>query len=123
MKGINIFQHIYLYSAYTEDTTFFLRDKRSIKKLINTFAAFSKYSGLKPNHEKYEIAGIRVLKSVKVVICGMKCIDLSNDTEHLIYSFKNLSIFKTCFSFIDIKSPYRNYKRARENSKNFFVVF
>ena len=31
---------------------FLLRDKRSIKKLINTFTTFSKYSGLKPNHEK-----------------------------------------------------------------------
>ena len=30
VKEINIFKHTYLYSAYTEDTTFFLRDKRSI---------------------------------------------------------------------------------------------
>ena len=55
MEGINIFEHIYLYSAYTKDTTFFLRDKRSIEKLINTFAAFSKYSGLKPNHENIKL--------------------------------------------------------------------
>ena len=48
----NIFDPTYLYSAYADDTTFFLRDKRSIKELINRFATFSKYSGLKPNHEK-----------------------------------------------------------------------
>ena len=77
MKGINIFKHTYLYSAYADDTTFFLRDKRSIKELLNTFATFSKYSGLIPNHEKCEIAGIGVLK---VAFCGMKCIDLCNDT-------------------------------------------
>ena len=80
MKGINIFEHTYLYSACADDTTFFLRDKKSIKELINKFATFSKYSGLKPNHEKCEIAGIGVVKSVKVAVYGMKCIDLCNDT-------------------------------------------
>ena len=80
MKRTNIFDPTYLYLAYADDTTFFLRDKRSIKELTNRFATFSKYSGLKPNHEKCEIAGIRVLKSVKVVVCGMRCIDLCNDT-------------------------------------------
>ena len=80
MKGIDIFEHAYLYSAYADNTTFFLRDKRPIKELINTFATFSKYSGLKPNHEKCEIAGIGVLKRLKVAVCGMKCIDLCNDT-------------------------------------------
>ena len=28
VKGITIFEHIYLYPAYTYDTAFFLRDKR-----------------------------------------------------------------------------------------------
>ena len=79
MKRISIFKHTYLYSAYADDTTFFLRDKRSIKELLNTFATFSKYSGLKPNLEKCKISGIGVLKSVKGVVSGMKCIDLCND--------------------------------------------
>ena len=43
VKGINIFEHTFLYSAYPDDTTFFLRDKRSIKERINTFATFLKY--------------------------------------------------------------------------------
>ena len=55
VKRINIFQHTYLHSAYTDDTTFFLRDKRSIKEFINTFATFSKYSGLNPNHENAKL--------------------------------------------------------------------
>ena len=80
VKGINIFKHTYLHSAYADDTIFFLRDKRSIKELLNTFATFSKYSGLKPNHEKCKIAGIGVLKNVKVAVCGMKFIDLCYDT-------------------------------------------
>ena len=80
MKEINIFKGTYLYSAYADDTTFFLRDKKSIKKLLNTFATFSKYTRLNPNHEKCEITGTRVLKSVKVAVCDMKCTDLCNDT-------------------------------------------
>ena len=50
-----------------------------MKELLNTFATFSKYSGLKSNHEKCEIARIGVLENVKVTVCGMKCIDLCND--------------------------------------------
>ena len=76
---MDAFEHAYLYLACTEDTTFFLRDKRSIKSLINSFVTFSKYPSLKKNHEKCEIAGTGVLKSVKVAVCGMKCIDLCND--------------------------------------------
>ena len=54
----------------------------------------SKYSGLKPNHEKCEIADIGVLKSAKVAVCGMKCTDLCNDTIkiaeiHFSYKRKN----------------------------------
>ena len=100
MKGINIFEYTYLYWAYAVDSTFFLRDKKSIKELINILAIFSKYSGLKPNHEKWEIAGNGVLKSVKVTVCGMKCIDLCND---------NINITGIDFS----------YNKEKRNEKNF----
>ena len=100
VKGMNISEHTYLYSPYTDDTTFFLRDKRSIKELINTFATFSKYSGLKPNHENCEIAGIGVLKSVEVAVCGMKYIDLCND-------------------IIKITGIHFSYNKEKRNEKNF----
>ena len=45
VKGINIFEHTYLYLAYADDTTFFLRDKISIKEFFNTFATFSSIQG------------------------------------------------------------------------------
>ena len=38
----------------------------------------------KPNYEKCGIAGIGVLKSVKVAVCGMKCVDLCKDTIRII---------------------------------------
>ena len=49
---------------------------------------FSYSSGLKPNLIKFETVGIRVLKGVQLAVCGMRCIDLNNDT---------LKIFATHF--------------------------
>ena len=100
VKGINIFEHIYLYSAYADNTCFSLRDKRSIQELINTFATFSKQLDLKPKHEKCEIAGIGVMKSVKMAVFGMKCIDLCNDT-------------------IKITGIHFSYKKKKPNEKKF----
>ena len=76
VKGINIFKHTYMSSAYKDDTAFFLRNRKSIKELIKIFVTFSKYSGLKLNHKKCEIAGIGVLQSVEVTVCGMKCTEV-----------------------------------------------
>ena len=42
----------------------FLKDKESVKKVINVFDTFSIYSGLKPNKSKCEIAGIGILKGM-----------------------------------------------------------
>ena len=47
---------------------------------MENFCTFSQYHCLKPNYEKCEIAEIRVLKSVKVAVCGTKCVDLCKDT-------------------------------------------
>ena len=103
VKGINIFRHTYLHLAYAGDTTFFLREKRSIKELLNTFATFSKYSELKPNHEKCGTAGIGALKSVEVAVCGMKCIDLCNDT---------INITGIHFSYTNEKQNEKKLSRA-----------
>ena len=48
--------------------------------MINIFNIFSKFSGLKPNTTKCEVAGIGSLKGVKMAVCGMKCVDLTIDT-------------------------------------------
>ena len=76
INGLNIFDKTFLYAAYADDTTFFLKDTKSVIELMNIFDTFSKFSGLKPNKSKCEIAGIGVLKGVQVALCGMRCIDL-----------------------------------------------
>ena len=81
----------------------FLKNKNSIRQLMETFFTFSQYSYLQPNYEKCEIAGIGVLKSVKVVACGMKCIDLCKDT-------------------IRITGVHFSYNKTKEDEENFFEI-
>ena len=84
VKRLNIFYHCYLYSAYADDTTFFLKDVSSIKEMVNNFHIFSRFSGLRPNLSKCEIVGIGVLKGVKVAVCGIQCVDLVLDTIRIL---------------------------------------
>ena len=41
IKGIEIFEHCFLYTAYADDTTFFLKDAQSIAYLVDLFSIFS----------------------------------------------------------------------------------
>ena len=52
VKGLNMFKHEFLYTAYADDTTFFLKDWNSIIELMSELNTFSKFSGLKPNKKK-----------------------------------------------------------------------
>ena len=74
IKGINIFDNIFLYSAYADDTTFFLSDEDSVIEVINAFHKFSLVSGLKPNKANCETARIGVLKGVSLAFRVMECI-------------------------------------------------
>ena len=80
IKGFEIFQKKFVYTAYADDTTFFLKNTESVINLLEIFKHFSQLSGLKPNKSKCEIAGIGVLKRVKVALCGMRCVNLYEDT-------------------------------------------
>ena len=59
-----ISKKIFLYKAYADDTTYFLKDEKSVIDLMKTFDIFSTFYGLKPNKNKCEIAGLRALKGV-----------------------------------------------------------
>ena len=45
IEGLNIFDHIFLYSAYADDNTFFVKNVESIEEIIKVFILFSKFSG------------------------------------------------------------------------------
>ena len=48
-EGINIFNHEYLYTAYADDTTFFLKNQTSVTNVLNDIKTFSNFSGLRTN--------------------------------------------------------------------------
>ena len=52
IKGLNNFDHLFSYTAYADDTTFFLENKESVEELVKTFTLFSSFSGLKSNISK-----------------------------------------------------------------------
>ena len=80
IRGITIFIHASLYTAFADDSTFFLNDLLSVKKLIDTFKAFSNFSGLKANFRKCKITGLGSLKGVLEAVRGLKSIKLTTDT-------------------------------------------
>ena len=80
IKGLKIFNYCFLYIAYADDSTFFVSDILSINEVISCFKNFSLFSGLKPNLDKCKVAGIGILKGVKVAVCGMNDIDLIKET-------------------------------------------
>ena len=47
IKDLQFFSHTFLYSAYADHTTCFLRNEKSATEVIKTFEKFSLYSGLK----------------------------------------------------------------------------
>ena len=80
IHGLTFFDHTFLYTAYADDTTFFLKDQESAKKVMDVFDTVSICSGLKPNKSKCEIPVIGVLKGVSMKLCGMECIGLTKDS-------------------------------------------
>ena len=68
---LQFFTHNFLYSAYADDTTFFLRNEKSVFEHINAFDTFSLFSDLKISKEMCQVVCIGVLKGVKVALCGM----------------------------------------------------
>ena len=51
---------------------------------MNELNTFSNFLELKPNKTKYEIAGIGVLNGVQEALCGMKCVNLNNETVKIL---------------------------------------
>ena len=78
MKGLKMFRHEFLYTAYADATTFFLKDRKSIIELMNELNTFPNFSGLKPNKTKCKTVG------VLIALCGMKCVNLNNETVKIL---------------------------------------
>ena len=125
---MNIFKHEFLYNAYADNTTFFFKDTKSITELINELNTFSKFSGLKPNKRKGEIAGIGVLNGIQVSLCGMICVNLNNETAkipgvRLSYN-KNLEQDKRfCEHIVKIKNILKLWRMRQSTLEGRIKVF
>ena len=107
IEVLNIFNHDFLYTAYADDTTFLIKNINSATEIIKNICfiyLFSLFFGLKTNKAKCEIAGIGVLKGVKLVLCGMECVHLNDDV----------------IKILGIRYPY---DKTLENEKNFLNHF
>ena len=100
IEGLKIFDHIFLYSTYADDTPFFVKNVESVEEIIKVFNLFSIFLGLKPNLTKCEVFGMGVLKGVQVAACGMKYINLKIDTV------KSLGIH---FSYNELIAREKNF--------------
>ena len=118
IKGIEIFKYVFLYTAYADDSTFFLRDILSVKELINSFNQFYHFSGLKANIGKCEIAGIGSLKGVTEAVCGLKSVDLSNDTIKILgIRFSNNKKIQMKSNFITTIKKYSKFFVCRIHAR------
>ena len=87
LKCIKMFENTFLYTAYVDDSTCFLKDKNSIRELLNTINLISSFTALKQNLSKCIVSGIGTLKGVKEIICRIKCIDLTKKAIKILEVF------------------------------------
>ena len=76
VSGPNIFYLEFLYTTYTDDTTFFVKDLNSVDEIVSNLKLYSNVCGLYPNIEKCEIEINTVLKNVNLAFCVMKSVNL-----------------------------------------------
>ena len=92
VKGLEIFDYTFLLSAYADDTTFFVKDIKSIHIIFEIFDSFSAYSGFKLNKSKCELSGIGVKKGVNTALCNVENVNLATDSVRILgvhYSYNN----------------------------------
>ena len=127
IKGLNIFDHLFLYTAYADDT-FFLENKESIEELVKTFTLFSSFSGLKPNISKCEICGLGPLKGVEMAVCGMQTVDLTKGAIKIldIYFSYNINLMNQknyCKAITSIHGILKLWRMRNLSIEGKIVVF
>ena len=117
-----------MYTAFTDDSTFFLNDLLSVKNLIDTFKVFFLFSGLNANFNKCEIAGLGSLKGVLEAVCSLKSINLTTDTIKVLgVHFSYNSTLKVQNNFPDtvksIQQALRFWNRRILSLEGKIVIF
>ena len=95
---------------------------------MNTINYFSSFTVLKPNLSKCEVAGVGVLKGVKVAICGIKRIGLTKETMKFLGVFfsndKNLqrenNFRKSVLNIDRILKIWRKTEESNTGGQNYY---
>ena len=116
INGINLYDYSFLFTAYADDSTFFLKDIASVRILVDTFKVFSCFSGLKPNVNKCEIAGLGILKVTQEAVCGLQNIDLTN------YTIKVLGIYFSYNRKIQTERNYLITVKKSQKARNVWIT-
>ena len=95
---------------------------------MNELNTFSNFSGLKLNKAKCEIAGIGVLNGVQVALCGMKCVNLNNETVTILgvhFSYhKNIEQDKNfCEHIVKIENILKLWRMRQLTLEGRITVF
>ena len=72
IKSIDIFGSCCKFTAFADDSTFFLRNKLSIELLLQVFGIFSEYAGLKLNTAKCKITGKVLIQKLRVALAKVE---------------------------------------------------
>ena len=96
--------------------------------MFDAFYFFSYFSGLKPNLTKSETTCTGVLKVVQVAVCGVRCIDLNNNTlkilgTHFSYNEKLKEEKKIYKTVIDIQRVLKIWKMRNITLEGKIVIF
>ena len=83
---------------------------------------------LRPNFTKCEIAGIGVLKSVNVALCGMKCLDLTKECikilgVHISYNRKLQDDKKFCDTVKNISNVIKLWRMRHLSLEGKIIIF
>ena len=60
----------FLFTAYADASTFFLKGISSVRILVDIVKVFSCFSGLKRNFSKCKIASLGIVKGAQEASCG-----------------------------------------------------
>ena len=126
IKSVKMFDTL-LYTAYADDSTFFLKDKNLIKETLNTINYFSSFTGLKPNLSTCKVVGIGGLKGFKVVISGIKCIDLTKEAITILGVFfsydKNLQLENNFRKTLNIERILKMWRQRNLALEDKLIIF
>ena len=124
---INMFNHDFLYTAYADDKTFFLKDLDSVKNVLEMLNQFYMVSGLRPNFRKCEIAGIGSLKDAKMALCGLKSLDLTNESikilGHISYNAKLQDEINFCMTIKNICNMIKLWRMRHLSLEGKITIF